>query len=105
MRIAMLAPIWERVPPPAYGGIELVVSLLTEGLVARGHEVTLFATGDARTRATLTAVTPRPLRERGITFPASVPIEMVHLDRCFRRAAAFDVIHNHVGTAALAAAP
>ena len=53
MRIGMIAPLELRVPPPAYGGIELVVSLLTEELVLRGHEVTLFASGDSQTSARL----------------------------------------------------
>ncbi|MFM7372207.1 MAG: glycosyltransferase family 4 protein, partial [Sphaerospermopsis kisseleviana] len=53
MRIAQVAPLWERVPPPAYGGIELVVGLLTDELVKRGHEVTLFASGDSLTLAKL----------------------------------------------------
>ena len=59
MRIAQVAPLWERVPPPAYGGIELIVSLLTEELVRRGHEVTLFASGDSITTAKLSSVHPR----------------------------------------------
>jgi len=58
MRIAQIAPLFERVTPPAYGGIELVVSLLTEELVRRGHEVTLFASGDSITSATLESVHP-----------------------------------------------
>jgi glycosyltransferase involved in cell wall biosynthesis len=62
MRIAQVAPLWERVPPPAYGGIELVVSLLTDELVQRGHEVTLFASGDSVTLAKLEAVHPQALR-------------------------------------------
>ena len=49
MRIAQIAPLWERVPPPAYGGTELVVGLLTDELVKRGHDVTLFASGDSIT--------------------------------------------------------
>jgi glycosyltransferase involved in cell wall biosynthesis len=49
MRIAQVSPLWERVPPPAYGGIELVVSQLTDELVRRGHEVVLFASGDSQT--------------------------------------------------------
>ena len=53
MRIAQLAPTYERVPPRTYGGTELIVHLVTEALVARGHEVTLFATGDSQTAATL----------------------------------------------------
>ena len=53
MRIAQVVPLWERVPPPAYGGIELVASLLADELVRRGHEVTLFASGDSETLARL----------------------------------------------------
>ncbi len=62
MRIAQVAPLWERVPPPAYGGIELVVGLLTDELVRRGHEVTLFASGDSISLAKLVSVHPRALR-------------------------------------------
>ena len=51
MRIAQIAPLWECVPPPTYGGTELVASLLTDELVRRGHEVTLFASGDSVTLA------------------------------------------------------
>ena len=53
MRIAQVAPLAERIPPIAYGGIELVVALLTDELVRRGHEVTLFASGDSQTLAKL----------------------------------------------------
>lgn len=95
MDIAMLAPVWERVPPPAYGGIELVVSLLTEALVARGHRVTLFATGDSVTRAHLSAVQDKPLRQSGVAPADGAPFEIVHVDACFRRAHEFDLIHNH----------
>ncbi|HEY9744198.1 MAG TPA: hypothetical protein V6C90_27220 [Coleofasciculaceae cyanobacterium] len=62
MRIAQVAPLWERVPPPAYGGIELVVGLLTDELVRRGHEVTLFASGDSISLAKLESVHPQALR-------------------------------------------
>jgi hypothetical protein len=63
MRIAMLAPIAWRVPPRHYGPWERVVSLLTEGLAARGADVTLFATADSLTSARLAAVCPRPYAE------------------------------------------
>ena len=56
MRIAVVAPVWFPVPPSGYGGIELVVSLLADGLVDAGHDVTLFAAGGSRTKAKL--VTP-----------------------------------------------
>ena len=62
MRIAQIAPLWERVPPPAYGGVELVVGLLCDQLVRLGHEVTLFASGDSITLAKLESVHPQALR-------------------------------------------
>ena len=58
LRIAVLAPLAWRVPPRHYGPWELFASLLTEGLVARGHDVTLFASGDSQTAATLSSVVP-----------------------------------------------
>ena len=66
MRIAQIAPLVESVPPTLYGGTERVVSWLTEELVAQGHEVTLFASGDSRTSARLVPVVGRSLRLAGI---------------------------------------
>ncbi|NJN87956.1 MAG: glycosyltransferase family 4 protein [Leptolyngbyaceae cyanobacterium SL_7_1] len=100
MRIAQIAPLWERVPPPTYGGTELVVSLLTDELVKRGHEVTLFASGDSISLANLEFVHPHALRldqsvkEHGI-------YEMLQLSQVFEQADQFDVIHSHVGCAAM----
>jgi glycosyltransferase involved in cell wall biosynthesis len=62
MRIAQISPLWESVPPSTYGGIELVVSLLTDDLVRRGHEVVLFASGDSTSLARLESVHPHALR-------------------------------------------
>ena len=62
MKIAQVAPLMESVPPKTYGGTERVVSYLTEALVALGHDVTLFASGDSRTGARLMPVVPRSLR-------------------------------------------
>jgi glycosyltransferase involved in cell wall biosynthesis len=93
MRVAMLAPIAWRVPPRHYGPWERVVSLLTEGLVARGVDVTLFATADSETAARLAAVCPRPYAEDP-TLDAKV-WECLHIASVFERAAEFDVIHNH----------
>ncbi len=62
MKIAQIAPLVESVPPRLYGGTERVVSWLTEELVAQGHDVTLFASGDSRTSARLEPVVPRALR-------------------------------------------
>jgi glycosyltransferase involved in cell wall biosynthesis len=89
----MLAPISWRVPPREYGPWELVVWLLTEGLVDRGVDVTLFATGDSDTRAKLEAVVPRGYSED----PSLVPKvwECLHIANLFERAHEFDLIHNH----------
>jgi glycosyltransferase involved in cell wall biosynthesis len=89
----MLAPVAWRVPPRHYGPWELVVSRLTEGLVAQGVEVTLFATGDSITSARLAAVTPTPYEEDD---SADVKVvECLHIASAFERAAEFDVLHNH----------
>jgi glycosyltransferase involved in cell wall biosynthesis len=93
LRVGMLAPIAWRVPPRAYGPWERVVSILTEGLVARGVEVTLFATADSRTSARLAAVAPRPYAEEP---PLDAKVwECLHIAHAFERAAEFDLIHNH----------
>src|SRR4051812_19422581 len=90
----MLAPLAESVPPALYGGTERVVSLLTEELVQRGHDVTLFASGDSQTAATLVSVCPRGLRldPEVKDFAAYT---LIALGEAYRRAAEFDVIHNH----------
>ncbi|WP_374943413.1 glycosyltransferase family 4 protein [Sphingomonas sp.] len=88
----MLAPIAWRTPPRAYGPWELVTSLLTEALVARGHAVTLFATQDSRTAATLDAVVPAPYSEDP-SIDAKV-WEMRHVAHVMERAGAFDIVHN-----------
>jgi glycosyltransferase involved in cell wall biosynthesis len=83
------------VPPPAYGGIESVVSLVTDYLVQLGHEVTLYATGDSLTMARLRAVRQTPLRSAGIDRPG--PYELVHIATLLAEANEYDVIHNHCG--------
>ncbi len=100
MKIAQLAPLWERVPPPAYGGIELVVGLLTDELVARGHDVTLFASGDSVTTAKLASVHPQALRLDPDIKEYSI-YDMLNLGQVYGRAAEFDIIHSHIGCAAL----
>ena len=92
MRIAVLAPISWRVPPRHYGPWELFSSLLTEGLVARGHDVTLFATGDSETSAVLSSVVPRGWSEDPSLDPKVA--ECLHISTVFERAAEFDIIHN-----------
>ena len=92
MRIAVLAPISWRVPPRHYGPWELFASLLTEGLVARGHDVTLFASGDSNTSARLSSVIPRGWSEDPHIDPKVA--ECLHISEVFERASDFDVIHN-----------
>lgn len=92
-RIAMLAPISWRVPPRHYGPWELVVSRLTEGLVARGIDVTLFATADSVTSARLDAVCPRPLSEDPSLDPKVW--EGLHIGHAFEQARGSDILHNH----------
>jgi glycosyltransferase involved in cell wall biosynthesis len=93
VRVGMLAPISWRVPPRHYGPWERVVSLLTEGLVERGVEVTLFATADSVTAGRLEAVCPRPLAEDESLDPKVW--ESLHIANAFEHAARFDLIHNH----------
>ena len=88
----MLAPISWRTPPRAYGPWELVTSLLTEALVARGVEVTLFATADSQTAGILDAVVPAPYSEDPSIEPKVW--EALHIAHCFEAAARFDIIHN-----------
>ena len=93
MRIAILAPPWFPIPPPRYGGIEWVVALLADGLVEAGHDVTLFATGEARTRAKVVAsfAEARPL-EIGRAWT-----ELLHAVEWIARAGDFDVLNDHTG--------
>lgn len=102
MRIALLSPPWERVPPRAYGGIESVVSLLADELVNRGHAVTLYATADSETRARLRAVCSEPLRATRVEDP--VPSQLVHATRALAESAEFDLLHNHGGEIPMALA-
>ncbi len=92
MRIAVLAPISWRVPPRHYGPWELFASLLTEGLVSRGHDVTLFATSDSETSAVLSSVIPRGWSEDPDIDPKVA--ECLHISEVFERASEFDIIHN-----------
>jgi glycosyltransferase involved in cell wall biosynthesis len=101
MRIAQLAPTYERVPPAAYGGTELIVHLLTEELVRRGHDVTLYASGDSVTAARLKSVTDRPMRygELRNGLRHAEYFQLANAQACYLDAAAgaFDVVHNHAG--------
>ena len=95
MRIAQIAPLHEAVPPRLYGGTERVVSYLTEELVALGHEVTLFASGDSVTAARLIAAWPRSLRLDPDIRDVIAP-HMLMMEEVRRHAAEFDVLHFHL---------
>lgn len=101
MRIAIVSPLEMRVPPAGYGGTELVVSLLTEELVRRGHDVTLFASGDSLTSARLVSVCPEFLRgknqDKGI-------FNMLNVITCLEQSDKFDIIHNHTSLEGLSLA-
>jgi len=93
MRVAMLSPIAWRTPPRHYGPWESVVSLLTEGLVERGVEVTLFATADSVTKGKLIAVSPRGYEEDKELLPKVW--ECLHISELFERGDEFELIHNN----------
>ena len=95
MRIAQISPLYESVPPSGYGGTERVVSWLTEALVAAGHELVLFASGDSQTKAELVPCAPRALR-LDPSAPDPIAAHLVMLEEAFSRAHEFDVIHAHV---------
>jgi glycosyltransferase involved in cell wall biosynthesis len=99
MRIAQIAPMYEAVPPTHYGGTERVVWSLCEELVKRGHEVTLFASADSQTSATLRPTTPRPLRQqmtRDELINVAPYLHMAMLSDVYRHADEFDIIHSHL---------
>src|SRR5579859_7129167 len=96
MRIAQVAPLYEPVPPRLYGGTERIVSFLTEGLVRRGHDVTLFASGDSVTAARLSAVRACALRLDPAAHISAIAAHLSMLDEVRRRAGEFDLIHVHL---------
>src|ERR1700742_4148049 len=95
MRIAQIAPLYESVPPKLYGGTERVVSWLTEELVVMGHDVTLFASGDSVTSATLAAMRDQAIRlDPTVKDPFALHIRMI--EQIYRRKDEFDVLHSHL---------
>jgi glycosyltransferase involved in cell wall biosynthesis len=95
LRIAEIAPVWVSVPPPSYGGIELMVSLIADGLVDRGHDVTLFASGGSKTKGTLVSPLDKPpeLSDMG----KGVTDDVIHTLSAYLHAGEFDVVHDHSG--------
>jgi len=96
MRIAQVPPLYEAVPPRLYGGTERVVAYLTEALVELGHEVTLFATGEAESPAEIVVVRDRAIRLDEYPLKSDLAAHLVMLHEVRRRAAEFDIIHFHV---------
>ena len=95
MKIAQLSPLAESVPPKGYGGTERIISYLTQELLRQGHEVTLFASGDSETDASLISACNRSLRgDENTLVPEAYLFQS--LERAFRIASKFDVIHSHV---------
>ena len=92
MRIAHIAPVATTIPPPKSGSVETMTSLLTEGLVARGHDVTLYATADSTTSARLNAIYPHGYWHDEHMWPWEL-YEMLNLAAAVERAAEYDIIH------------
>jgi len=96
MKIAQIAPLCESVPPRLYGGTERVVAQLTDALVAQGHDVTLFASADSRTRARLAPMRRQALRLDPAPLKLDIAAHLTMLDEVRRRADEFDVLHFHI---------
>src|SRR5687768_6935897 len=95
MRIAQVAPLYEAVPPRLYGGTERVVAHLTDALVSLGHDVTLFASAEARTLGTLSPVRDQAIRLDPAPFKSDLAAHLHQLAEVRSRASEFDVIHFH----------
>lgn len=95
LRIAQIGPLWENIPPEKYGGTEWIVHSVTEGLIKKGHDVTLFACGTSTTSAKLVSVYPRPLIQDGITW-TNIMYPLLNLTEAFDRHAEFDILHVHL---------
>lgn len=105
LRIAQIAPIAEKVPPDKYGGTERIVSVLCDGLVERGHDVTLFASGDSKTRANLKYCVEKSLRDISINNRYGTnELTMLHAGVAYSFQDDFDIIHDHLGNLSIAAA-
>src|SRR2546428_10865648 len=96
MRIAIAAPLMESVPPPLYGGTERVVSTLTEELVRRGHDVTLFASGDSHTSANLAPIVDEALWHRDPPSNDFTSLQSAIFATIVDRIDEFDIVHSHL---------
>lgn len=100
MRVAIIAPLWERIPPEGYGGIEIYIYDLVEGLIKKGIDVTLFASKDSQTKAHLEPICPRGLRTDYLVKNPQAYYSLM-MGRVFSKADKFDIIHNHTDHNAL----
>jgi glycosyltransferase involved in cell wall biosynthesis len=98
VKIAILSPVWFPVPPSRYGGIEWIVALLADGLVERGHDVALFASGDSQTKAKLVSV----FEEAPSEFIGTTVHELHHALACLEQADEFEIVNDHSGPLAAA---
>jgi len=96
MKIAQVAPLYESVPPKLYGGTERVVAYLCDALVELGHDVTLFAAGDSRTKARLVRVRDEAIRLDRAALKSDVAAHLAMLHEVKRRASHFDILHFHI---------
>jgi glycosyltransferase involved in cell wall biosynthesis len=95
LKIVQVAPIWINVPPKRYGGIERVVSILSDGLAKRGHKVALFAPATSKTQARLFSVVKQPLIKENVSWHNQI-WNLCNLSRAFEMAGDFDIIHCHL---------
>ncbi len=95
LKIAQVSPLWYPVPPKGYGGTELIVSRLTEGLAERGHKVSLFASGDSKTKAKLISVVKKNLYSLNLPW-THTNFNTLNLIEAFSQAEKFDIIHTHI---------
>lgn len=107
MRIALLAPLWKPVPPPKYGGTELVVANLAEELHRLGADVTVFCCGGSTVKVKRVEVIRKPMYDLvgGFHFSWISPYEFLAFDALFARLKYFDIVHNHMGIHPLVFAP
>jgi glycosyltransferase involved in cell wall biosynthesis len=99
MKIAQIAPPWISIPPQNYGGTETIIAFLVEELIAQGHDVTLFASGDSDTSAKLVSFYPNSLLSEGVPWQAHLK-SYYHLAKSIECAGEFDVIHTHLSSTA-----
>lgn len=107
MKIALLAPLWKKIPPEKYGGSELVVANLAKGLVSQGHDVTTFACAGSGVAGNLVPVISKPMYELvgGFDWNGIKQYEFLSFFELAKRAKKFDIVHNHMGFHPIAFAP